>query len=51
MATHPVGSRPPASSNWYPGSRTYGHSYVLAGLRAGLIALVLLAFFIAIVWF
>lgn len=51
MAAHPVGPRSAASSNWYPGSMTYGHSYLLAGLRAGLIALVLLAVFVAIVWF
>lgn len=49
MAAHPVGPQP--GSNWYPGSTTYGHAYLLAAMRAGVIALVLLATFIAIVWF
>lgn len=38
-------------SNWYPDSSTYSHSYLMAGMRAGLIALVLLAIFIGIAVF
>ena len=46
--------RPPSassSSHWYTTSATCNRSYLLAGLRAGLIALVLLAVLAVIVWF
>lgn len=43
-ASQPIGPRPAASSrHWYPGAAMFSRSYVVAGLRAGLIALVLLA--------
>jgi hypothetical protein len=51
MAAPPIGSRSAASSNWYPGLPTYGRGYLLAGVRAGLIVLVLLAIFAFIVLF
>ncbi|PQM49661.1 hypothetical protein C1Y40_00113 [Mycobacterium talmoniae] len=52
MAAQPIGPRSAASSGHWPlGSPTYNHSYLLAGLRAGLIALVLLAIFAIIVLF
>ncbi len=52
MATHPIGPRPAGSSpHWYPGSAACNRSYLLAGLRAGLIALVLLAVLTIIVLF
>ncbi|BCO33637.1 hypothetical protein [Mycobacterium heckeshornense] len=44
MTTQPVGPRSAASSpQWFSGSPTCNRSYVVAGVRAGLIALVLLA--------
>jgi hypothetical protein len=50
MATHPIGPRSSASSShWYAGPPACNRSYLLAGLRAGLIALVLLAILAAIV--
>jgi hypothetical protein len=50
MATQPIGPRSPASSPyWYPGPPPDDRGYLLAGLRAGLIALVLLAILAAIV--
>ena len=52
MTTQPIG--PPSaspSSHWYTTSATCNRSYLLAGLRAGLIALVLLAVLAVIVWF
>jgi hypothetical protein len=52
MTTQPIG--PPSassSSQWYKTSATCNRSYLLAGLRAGLIALVLLAVLAVIVWF
>jgi hypothetical protein len=39
------------SSRWYSSSPTCNRSYLLAGVRAGLIALVLLAVLAIIVWF
>lgn len=52
MATQPVGPRRnPSPSTWYTGSPTYSHSYLLDGVRAGLIALVLLVIFAVIVLF
>ena len=52
MTTQPI--RPQSagsSSRWYANSSTCNRSYLLAGLRAGLIALVLLAVLAVIVWF
>jgi hypothetical protein len=52
MTTQPI--RPQSagsSSRWYADSSTCNRSYLLAGLRAGLIALVLLAVLAVIVWF
>lgn len=65
MTTHPIGSQSAASrSQWYagypgspvypgypgyPGSPTCNRAYLLAGVRAGLIALVLLTVLVGIV--
>ena len=43
MATHSFGSGSPAQSQAYSGSPAWNHSYSIAALRAGLIALALLA--------
>jgi hypothetical protein len=44
MTTQPIGPQSArTSSHWYPTSSMCNRSYLLAGLRAGLIALVLLA--------
>jgi hypothetical protein len=43
MATHSFGPGSPAPSNTYAGSPGWNHSYSIAALRAGLIALALLA--------
>ncbi|WP_264992483.1 hypothetical protein [Mycobacterium montefiorense] len=43
MATHSFGPGTPAASNSYYGSPAWNHSYSIAALRAGLIALALLA--------
>jgi len=43
MATHSFGSGSRAPSNSFAGSPAWSHSYSVAALRAGLIALVLLA--------
>ena len=43
MATHSFGPGSPAPSKSYSGSPAWNHSYSAATLRAGLIALVLLA--------
>jgi hypothetical protein len=52
MTTQPIGpSSASSSSHWYTTSATCNRSYLLAGLRAGLIALVLLAVLAVIVWF
>jgi hypothetical protein len=39
-----------SSSHWYRTSATCNRSYLLAGLRAGVIALILLAVLALIVW-
>ncbi|MGH3562382.1 MAG: hypothetical protein ACRDTN_11435 [Mycobacterium sp.] len=52
MTTHPIGPQSAASSSrWYPGSSTCNRAYLLAGVRAGLIALLLLTILAAIVLF
>jgi hypothetical protein len=52
MTTQPIGPQSAGStSHWYTSSPTCNRSYLLAGLRAGLIALVLLAILAVIVWF
>jgi hypothetical protein len=52
MTMQPLGPQSASSStHWYKTSATCNRSYLLAGLRAGLIALVLLAILAAIVWF
>jgi hypothetical protein len=52
MTTQPLGPQSARSSaHWYTTSATCNRSYLLAGLRAGLIALVLLAILAVIVWF
>jgi hypothetical protein len=53
MTTQPFGpqSARRASSHWYPSSATCNRSYLLAGLRAAVIALILLAILALIVWF
>jgi hypothetical protein len=52
MTTQPIGSQSAGSSpHWYTSSSTCNRSYLLAGLRAGLIALVLLAVLAIIIWF
>jgi hypothetical protein len=49
MTTHPFGPGSPAQSNSYPGSPAWNSSYSAAALRAGLIALALLAILAIIV--
>ena len=52
MTTQPIGPQSArSSSHWYTSSALCNRSYLLAGLRAGLIALVLLAVLAFIVWF
>ena len=52
MTTQPIGPQSASpSSHWYATSATCNRSYLLAGLRAGLIALVLLAVLALIIWF
>ena len=52
MTTQPIGPQSArTSSHWYATSPTCNRSYLLAGLRAGLIALVLLAVLALIIWF
>jgi hypothetical protein len=51
MATHSFGPSSAASSNSYSGSPAWSHSYSAAALRAGVIALVLLAVLALIVLF
>ncbi|HVR00451.1 MAG TPA: hypothetical protein VMS16_16865 [Mycobacterium sp.] len=52
MTTQPIGPRSAGSSpHWYPGAAACSRSYVLAGVRAGLIALVLLAVLAIVVVF
>jgi hypothetical protein len=49
MTTHPLGPGSPAQSKSYPGSPAWNSSYSIAALRAGLIALALLAILAVIV--
>jgi hypothetical protein len=49
MTTHSFGPGSPAPSNSYSGSPAWSHSYSIAALRAGVIALVLLAVLAVIV--
>ena len=49
MATHSFGPGSPAASNSYSGSPAWNHSYGIAALRAGLIALALLVVLAVIV--
>jgi hypothetical protein len=49
MAMHPFGRGTTASSNPYSGSPPWSHAYGVAALRAGLIALALLAILLLIV--
>ncbi|MDF2823483.1 MAG: hypothetical protein K0R68_891 [Mycobacterium sp.] len=50
MATHPLGPKSSAQpSHWYAPSSTYNRSYLLAALRAGVIALVLLGILVLVV--
>lgn len=50
MTARPMGTRPVATApGWYAGSSTYKRGYLLASLRAGLIALVLLTILMALV--
>jgi hypothetical protein len=50
MTTHPVGPQPAASSpNLFPDRSTCNHAHLMAGVRAGLIALVLLTILAVIV--
>lgn len=52
MTTQPIGPQTAGSSSqWYANSPTCNRSYLLAGLRAGLIALVLLAILAVIIVF
>jgi hypothetical protein len=52
MTTQPIGPQSPgSSSHWYVSSPTCNRSYLLAGLRAGLIAMILLAILAVIVLF
>ena len=43
MASHPAGSGAFPPAEWQSSSHAYTHSHLMACLRAGLIALVLLA--------
>jgi hypothetical protein len=50
MAAQPIGSGPAGPPpHWYSPSSVYNRSYLLAALRAGVIALVLLAILVLIV--
>lgn len=49
MATHSFGPGTPGPSKSYSGSAAWNHSYSIAALRAGLIALALLAVLLLIV--
>jgi hypothetical protein len=52
MTTQPIGPQSAgSSSHWYANSSVCNRSYLLAGVRAGLIALVLLAILAVIVLF
>lgn len=49
MAMHPIGPGPTASSDRYSGSPAWNHGYGIAALRAGLIALALLAVLVLLI--
>ncbi|WP_197499839.1 MULTISPECIES: hypothetical protein [unclassified Mycobacterium] len=49
MATHSFGPGTPGQSKSYSGSAAWNHNYSIAALRAGLIALALLAVLLLIV--
>ncbi|WP_167666273.1 hypothetical protein [Mycolicibacter icosiumassiliensis] len=50
MTARPIGPGPvAAASGWHAGSSTYKRAYLLASLRAGVIALVLLTFLLVLV--
>jgi hypothetical protein len=49
MATHSFGPAAPDPSKSYCGSAAWNHNYSIAALRAGLIALALLAVLVIIV--
>lgn len=49
MATHSFGPASPDPSKSYCGSAAWNHNYSIAALRAGLIALALLAVLVIIV--
>ncbi len=52
MTTQPIGPRSSASSShWYAGSPACNRAHLLAAVRAGLIALILLAILAVIVLF
>ncbi len=52
MTMQPIGPQSARTSpHWYTTSATCNRSYLLAGLRAGVIALLLLAVLALIVWF
>jgi hypothetical protein len=52
MTTQPLGPQSAgSSSHWYATSSTCNRSYLLAGVRASLIALALLAVLAVIIWF
>jgi hypothetical protein len=52
MTTQPIGPQSAGSpSHWYVSSPTCNRSYLLAGLRAGLIAIILLVILAVIVLF
>lgn len=52
MASQPVGQQSAGqSSSWYASSSTCNRSYMMAAMRASVIALILLGILALIVWF
>lgn len=51
MTSHPYGSGSATSSEWQPSNHPYAHGQLMACVRAGLIALVLLGILALIVLF
>jgi hypothetical protein len=52
MASQSLGPRSASqSSNWYTSSATCNRSYMMAAMRAGVIALILLGILALLVWF
>jgi hypothetical protein len=52
VTTQPIGPQSAASSpHWYASSATCNRSYLIAGLRASLIAMILLAILAVIILF